>query len=407
MKSQTPDDVWIGLDVGKDFHYATVISEHGDLIFEKKVNNAESDLLKLFAKASLKGSPILAIDQPGSIAKLSITLAKSRNIPIAYIPGLVMRRAADLYPGNSKTDRRDSFVIADTARIRKTQVQWIQDDDEQLLKLRILNGVDIDLGADRTRQVNRLRDAITSISPSLEKVIGEKLSHFGILDLLKKCPTPALMKKVGRARLKAIISKRSPRLANKLGELIWEAIKSQDTSIPGTEIMGNVISDLALEVERLIQRRKSLELQISQSFQEHPIGPNLITMPGIGPRTGARILAEIGDITNFANGSKLAAYAGLAPVTRQSGTSIHGQHRSRRGNHRLKNAMFLSAFASLSDPDSKEFYERKRSEGKRHNAAIICLARRRCDVIFKMITNNEPYLPKSELVHEEMRSSAA
>jgi len=51
-------------------------------------------------------------------------------------------------------------------------------------------------------------------------------------------------------------------------------------------------------------------------------------MPGIGPRTGARILAEIGDGSAFANGSKLAAYAGLAPVTHQSGTTLAGETRS-------------------------------------------------------------------------------
>ena len=84
-------------------------------------------------------------------------------------------------------------------------------------------------------------------------------------------------------------------------------------------------------------------------------------MPGIGPRTGARILAEIGDGSAFANGSKLAAYAcgpGHPPVRA-----------------------------------SKTFYDRKRAEGKRHNAALICLARRRCDVILAMLRTHQPYQP--------------
>jgi transposase len=116
-------------------------------------------------------------------------------------------------------------------------------------------------------------------------------------------------------------------------------------------------------------------------------------MPGIGPRTGARILAETGDGSAFASGSKLAAHAGLAPVTRQSGTSLAAETRSRRGNHRLKNAMFPAAFASLRDPASKAFYDRKRAEGKRHNAALIGLARRRCDVIPAMLRTGQPYQP--------------
>jgi Transposase IS116/IS110/IS902 family len=123
----------------------------------------------------------------------------------------------------------------------------------------------------------------------------------------------------------------------------------------------------------------------------HPFGELLASMPGIGPRTGARILAEIGDGSGFANGSKLAAYAGLAPVTHQSGTSLAAETRSRRGNHQLKNAMFLAAFASLRDPASKAFYDRKRAEGKRHKAALICLARRRCDVMLAMLRTHQPY----------------
>ena len=81
-------------------------------------------------------------------------------------------------------------------------------------------------------------------------------------------------------------------------------------------------------------------------------------------------------------------------MTRQSGSSLRGEARSRRGNHRLKNAMFLAAFASLRDPDSSAFYDRKRADGKRHNAAVICLARRRCDVILAMLRSSTPYQAK-------------
>ena len=53
--------------------------------------------------------------------------------------------------------------------------------------------------------------------------------------------------------------------------------------------------------------------------------------------------------------------------------------------------MFLAAFASLRSPDSRTFYDRKRAEGKKHNAAIVCLARRRCDVILAMIKTGQHY----------------
>jgi transposase len=195
------------------------------------------------------GTVGLVIDQPGSIAQLTLAVAARRQVPVAHVPGLVMRRAADLYPGEAKTGTRDAFIIADTGRTRRRQVHWL--------------------------------DA------------GELLS----------------------------------------------------------------------------------------------------TLPGTGPRTGPRILAEISDGTRFADGARLASYAGLAPVARQPGTSINGESQSRRGNHRLKNAMFLAAFAALRDPASKALYDRKRAEGKRHNAALICLARRRCDVILAMLRTGQPYQP--------------
>lgn len=182
------------------------------------------------------------------------------------------------------------------------------------------------------------------------------------------------------------------------------ALAAQDLSLPAEAATGRVIAELAAELDRVCGRRDALAAEIEEAFLSHPFGELLASMPGIGPRTGARILAEIGDGSAFANGGKLAAYAGLAPVSRQSGTSLNGESRSLRGNHRLKNAMFLAAFASLRDPASKAFYDRKRAEGKRHNAALICLARRRCDVILAMLRTAQPYQPAG---HRHALSQAA
>ena len=59
--------------------------------------------------------------------------------------------------------------------------------------------------------------------------------------------------------------------------------------------------------------------------------------------------------------------------------------------------MFLAVFASLRDPASKTFYDRNRAEGKCHNAALICLARRRCDVILAMLRTYQPARPAPAL----------
>ena len=395
----------MGLDVGKDDHFAEVLDDDGERLFARAVANDQAVLEELLRCAAEHGVPALVIDQPGSIAQLALAVARERDVPVAYVPGLVMRRAADLYPGEAKTDRRDAFVIADTARTRRKQVHWLDAGSDELLeRLRVLNGFDIDLAADQTRLANRLRDALTSVSPALERALGARLAQPGVRDLLAKHPTPTALRAAGRSRIERIVARRSPRLARKVTDAVVGALEGQSLRVPAEVTIGRVIAELAGELDRLCGRRDALAAEIEEAFLAHPFGELLSSLPGIGPRTGSRILAEIGDGTRFADGDRLASYAGLAPVTRQSGKSLNGEVKSRRGNHRLKNAMFLAAFASLRTPESKAFYDRKRAKGKRHNAALICLARRRCNVILAMLRSGEFYRaskPELEVVVSE------
>lgn len=85
----------------------------------------------------------------------------------------------------------------------------------------------------------------------------------------------------------------------------------------------------------------------------------------------------------------------MAPVTRRSASSIRGEAPARGGNKQLKRAFFLAAFAALRDPASRAYYDRKITEGKRHNQALICLARRRCDVLYAMLKNGTFYAPRA------------
>lgn len=93
-------------------------------------------------------------------------------------------------------------MIADTARMRRRQVHWLDvGSDELLEQLRVLNGFDVDLAADLTRLTNRLRDALTSVSPALERAVGSRLAHAGVRDLLAKFATPSALRAAGRARI--------------------------------------------------------------------------------------------------------------------------------------------------------------------------------------------------------------
>ncbi len=95
---------------------------------------------------------------------------------------------------------------------------------------------------------------------------------------------------------------------------------------------------LAEQLVTLRRQRGEIATQVEELVDAHPLSKVLISMPGVGFRTAAVILVEVCG-KNFTTAGHLAAYAGLAPVTRRSGTSIRGEQQSRRGNERLKRAL--------------------------------------------------------------------
>jgi transposase len=147
---------------------------------------------------------------------------------------------------------------------------------------------------------------------------------------------------------------------------------------------------LAARLATLRKQRDEVAAEVEKLVDEHPLQPVLTSMPGVGVRTAARLLTEVAG-KHFATPAHFAAYAGLAPVARRSGSSIRGEYSSRRGNRSLKNTMFLSAFAALRDPESCACYDRKISQGKRHTQALLALARRRSGVLFAMLRDGTLY----------------
>ncbi len=263
--------------------------------------------------------------------------------------------------------------------------------DEDEAELGMLTGFDNDLACQITQTRNRVRGLYTQIHPGLEKVIGPRLDHAGILAVLQTWPVPAQLKKAGRARIGAKLKKHGARRWQSWADEIVDALPTQTVTVTGTSAAAIVIPHLAATLDRLYKQRADVEVQIEALVTEHPLYPVLTSMPGVGVRTCAVIIAELAG-KEFASAAQLASYAGLTPRTRQSGTSIKSETVSHTGNKRLKRALFLSAFASLrSDPASRRYYDKKRLAGKRHNQAIIALAHRRLTVIHAMVRDGTYY----------------
>ncbi len=100
----------------------------------------------------------------------------------------------------------------------------------------------------------------------------------------------------------------------------------------------------------------------------------------------------VGEICPFSSAHRLAAYAGLVPVVRDSGKRVGNHRRMRGGNKILTRVFYQSTFASLrGSPESRAFYYRKRAEGKRHTQALIALARRRVNVVWAMLRDGTTF----------------
>jgi len=384
--------VFCGLDVGKEAHHACALDPDGRRLFDAPLPQDAGRLRDLFDRLAQRGPVLVVVDQPNTIGALPIAVARAMGLDVAYLPGLAMRRIADLHPGTAKTDARDAYVIADAARVMPHTLRRVDVGEEALTELNVLVGFDDDLAAEATRLVNRLRGLLTQVHPALERVLGPRIHTKAVMALLSRYGGPTGLRKAGRGRLLATARKANPRGAADLVDHLVAALDEQTVVVPGTSAAETVVPRLAASLRDTLDQRAVIAAQVEQVLDAHPLAAVLTSMPGVGVRTAARILLEVGDASSFPTAGHLAAYAGLAPVTRRSGISIRGEHPPRSGNKQLKRVLFLSAFAALrADPVSRAYYDRKRGEGKRHNAALICLARRRTDVLYAMIKTKTNY----------------
>ncbi|OMR09914.1 transposase [Burkholderia pseudomallei] len=387
-------DVFVGVDVGKGQHHAVALDRNGKRLYNKALPNDEVKLRALIAELKTHRRLLFVVDQPSTIGALPVAVARAEGVLVAYLPGLAMRRIADLHAGEAKTDARDAAIIAEAARSMPHTLRSLRLADEQLAELTMLRGFDDDLAVQLTQTSNRIRGLLTQIHPALERVLGPRLDHPAVLDLLERYPSPSALAAANEKTLANRLTKLAPRMGKNWAAEIVQALNEQAVIVPGTQAATIVMPRLAQQLAALRKQRDEIAAEVERLVLAHPFWPVLTSMPGVGVRTAARRLTEAAQKA-FATAAHLAAYAGLAPVTRRSGSSIRGEHPSRRGNKVLKRALFLSAFAALRDPVSRAYYSRKIQQGKRHNQALIALARRRCDVLFAMLRDGTIYPPKS------------
>jgi transposase len=385
------DKAWAGIDVGKRHHWVCVVDPDGRQLLSVKVANDESEIAAMIRSVTgLAGTIAWAVDIVGAPSALLLALLSLAGQPARYASGRLVAAMSGAYAGEGKTDPKDAFVIAETARLRRS-LPVIDHKTDLVRNLGLLTAHRADLIADRVRMINRLRDVLTSVFPALEREFDYS-SCKGALVLLTGYACPARLRRIGEARLASWLRQRHVRGYAGIAARAVTAARSQQVTLPGQDIAASIVSELAGNVLALDQRVAELDKQIAAMFAEHPQAEVIQSMPGFGPILGATLLVTAGDLAAFPSAGHLAAAAGLVPVPNDSGRRAGNLHKPRRYSRPLRRVLYLSAQTSMMrDGPSRDYYLKKRQHARTHNQAVIALARRRVDVLWALLRDNRTY----------------
>ncbi|MFB8090638.1 IS110 family transposase [Streptomyces sp. NPDC055992] len=385
--------IWAGIDCGKTHHHCVAMDADGKTLLSRRVANDEPDILQVMGDVLdlADGRAVTwAMDMTGGEPGLLIAVLVNHMQELLYIPGRMVNRASDAYRGEGKTDARDARIIADQARMRR-DLQAIRPDEESTIELRLHTSHRIDLVADRTRTINRLRGTLLSMFPALERAL--ELTNAGPLVLLTGYQTPAALRRIGVSRLTTWLRNRKVRGAEALAKAAVEAAERQHTAVAGEKVIAKMVHTLAREVMALNDKIAEVDKLIGGRFREHELAEVILSLPGMGPKLGAEFLVAVGgSLDGFPTADRLAAFGGVAPAPHDSGKTSGNLRRPQRYHRRLQRVFYTSALvSSWSDPNSKRFYDRKRAEGKSHIQAVLALARRRVNVLWALIRDRRCY----------------
>ena len=385
-------DVFIGIDVAKEVHWACAMDRDARVLFSHAVANDPAAIGALIAEieALETGATRTAVDMLGGAASLICAMFAEAGLLLVHTPGLAVNRARQgIRGGERKSDPKDAAVIAELARTRP-DLRAVDPPDPQGAEIRLLVSRRRELVTEQTRRAGRLRDLLSGLFPALERRI-DPTTRTGLV-FLSHYAAPEDIHTAGVKRIVQRLTKATTGLrgVEALAEDAVRAAQAQTVAIPGARLRAEIIADIAREALATRARLKAVDQAIRERLAIHPDAALILSMPGMGATLTAEFIALVGRIDRFDSADALAAAAGLAPVRRQSGKTSF-LRRATGGDKALKRVFYQAAFTSLGRHDSRAFYDRKRAEGKRHHQAVIALARRRVNVLWAILRNREPF----------------
>jgi transposase len=372
-------DVFCGIDWAEDHHDIALASRDGQMLARLRISDDAAGLAALLELLAQHGDspedPIpVAIETPRGLLVACLRATGRQVYPVN--PMAVARYRDRHSVAGRKSDHGDAVVLANVLRTDLHAHRPLPADSELAQAIAVLARAQQDAVWDRTTACNRLRSHLREYFPGFLAAFAA--ARDGIMRpearvILAAAPAPAVAAQLTLAQLRALLKKGGrSRSIDAEAQRLREAFRArQMRQLPLVEdAMGRQALALLRQLDAACASADDLEHAAAESFNQHPDAGIITSFPGLGPLTGARVLAETGDDrSRFQDAKGLKAYAGAAPITRASGKSRSVTHRKVK-NNRLAAVGYTWAFSALTaSRGARAHYDRRRDDGDRHAAA--------------------------------------
>lgn len=401
-------DWFVGIDWASKAHEVCILDRDGTVCERRQVDHTAT-ALQDFVDALLTRAPgdpsrvAIAIETPrGALVELLV----ERGFAVYAINPKQLDRFRDRFTAaGAKDDRRDARVLGDSLRTDPQAFRHVRVDDPLVIQLREWSRVDEELGTEVTRLTNQLRDLVYRITPGLLSLCAGADEPW-LWTLVGLAPTPAQQRRLSVPRLDRLLRDHQVRRltgaelrAVLQGASVYtapgvvEAVTAHyRLLLPRLELIAQQRRDCTRELER---RLAALEAQDSApgDQREHQDVTILRSMPGVGVRVAARMLAEASQPLVDRAYHTLRAVMGLAPITKQSGRYRAVSMRY-ACNWRLRDAAYHWARVGMQrDPKSRAYYASLRARGHTHGRALRSVADRFLRLLFTLLEHGQLFNP--------------
>ena len=386
--------VSVGIDVAKDKHDCFILNSEGKVLADVFTvpNNMDgfNRLLQTIRDCTTPRDIIkVGLEATGHYSYNILGFLLDNGLATYVLNPLrtnLYRKSLSLR--KTKTDRVDARTIAamllsDVGLKPYTGTAYHNEELKSLTRYRF------DKVKERAKLKSSVSRLVCILFPELEKLVPT-LHGVSIYALLEEFPGAVQIAGAHLTRLKSLLSDASRgRYGRDMAVEIRDAARNS---------IGSRMPAKSLELQHTIRLIRELDAEIEEIESEiqgvmDELHSPITTIPGIGCRMGAMILAEVGDFSRFESPDKLLAYAGLSPSTYQSGQLKNCYpHMEKRGSRYLRYAIFnATKYVCLWDPTFIAYLAKKRAEGKHYNVAISHAAKKLVRLIFALERSGQPY----------------